>query len=419
MGILSRDVEAQVKKIGSADVVVGIPSYNNSRTISRVAESVASGLKKYFSDLKCIVINSDGGSIDSTSYRFMNTHTPKGIIKLAINYKGPSGKGSALRSVFEIARILGAHIIMITDADSRSITAEWTNQLISPVYYQNYGFVAPLYLRDKHDVTITNNIIYPMTTALYGVRIRQPMGGDFAFSNGFLQLLNQDFYWDIFPDIYKFGVDIWMITMAICEGFKICQAELGVKLHDQKSTGTDLTALFKQVVGTMFELTRYYQYKWKLVKFSKETEIFGNYQFIEVEEAPINPEDFSKNFSNEHSKNFELWERVLSSEVLKEINKLANCKPDEFVLPVDLWAKLVYDFASSYVLDKKIDSSLLLESMVPLFQARVASSAKEMSLISNELAESIIFGTASIFERLKFHLINKWENMSEKAEETQ
>ncbi len=418
MSVLSREVEAQIRKIKSADVVVGIPSYNNSRTIGRVVEAMASGLKKYFPELKSVLINSDGASIDSTTYKFMNSHTPKGATKLAINYRGPSGKGSALKTVFEIAKLLGAHICVVTDADSRSIAPEWANQLISPVYFHNFGFVTPLYLRDKHDATITNSLIYPLTTALYGLRIRQPIGGDFAFSNGFLQVLNQENYWDMFPDIYKFGVDIWMTTTAICEGFRICQTALGIKIHDQKSPDTDLAGMFKQVVGTLFELVRYYPHKWRIVKYSREVEVFGDYQFTEVEDIPINPVDLCRVFTEAHSENFELWGKVLSPDIFKEVNKLAACSFEEFKLPEDLWAKLVYDFASFYAFNKKPDSALVLQSMIPLYLGRIASSVKEMSLISDELADCFVQGTANTFERLKSHLLKRWEIMSEKTNES-
>ena len=42
--------------------------------------------------------------------------------------------------------------------------------------------MAPLYARYKYDGTITNTVTYPLTRALYGHRIRQPIGGDFGVS---------------------------------------------------------------------------------------------------------------------------------------------------------------------------------------------------------------------------------------------
>ena len=50
-----------------ADIVVGIPSYNNAKTIGHVVRAVDAGLAKYFPDKKAVIVNSDGGSIDWTA----------------------------------------------------------------------------------------------------------------------------------------------------------------------------------------------------------------------------------------------------------------------------------------------------------------------------------------------------------------
>jgi hypothetical protein len=70
----------------------------------------------------------------------------------------------------------------MVNSDLRSITADWVKYLLDPVMENGCQFVAPLYIRHKYDGTITNNIVYNLTRALYGKRIRQPMGGDFAIS---------------------------------------------------------------------------------------------------------------------------------------------------------------------------------------------------------------------------------------------
>ena len=51
-----------------------------------------------------------------------------------------------------------------------------------PILKGGYDYVAPLYARYKYDGTITNTVTYPLTRALYGHRIRQPIGGDFGVS---------------------------------------------------------------------------------------------------------------------------------------------------------------------------------------------------------------------------------------------
>jgi hypothetical protein len=36
-------------------------------------------------------------------------------------------------------------------------------------------------------------------------------------------------------DVARFGIDIWMTTTAIANGFKVTQSFLGAKIHDARS----------------------------------------------------------------------------------------------------------------------------------------------------------------------------------------
>src|SRR3989449_10237515 len=125
-------------------------------------------------------------------------------------YKGMSGKGSAVRTIFEVARRLGVKPCAVLDADLRSITPEWIELLLRPVLSGGFDFVAPYYLRHKYDGTITNSIVYPLTRALYGVQIRQPIGGDFGFSGKLAGHYMDQHVWE--SDVAGFGIDIWMTT---------------------------------------------------------------------------------------------------------------------------------------------------------------------------------------------------------------
>jgi hypothetical protein len=129
------------------------------------------------------------------------------------------------------------------DSDLLSITGEWVKFLVDPVI-KGSDYVAPYYCRDKYDGTITNNICYPLTRALYGIRVRQPIGGDFGFSGKLAAFYAHQEAWE--TDVAKFGIDIWMTTTAINEGYKICQAYMGTKEHEAKDPAR-LGPMFVQV----------------------------------------------------------------------------------------------------------------------------------------------------------------------------
>ena len=178
--------------MGDADLMVGIPSFGNAETIGYVVRAATAGMVQYFPDLKPILVNSDGGSPDGTPRVAISTESPDYIEKvilvsprhklqrISFTYQGISGKGTAVRALFEVARELKVKAFVMVDSDLRSIAPEWIELLAGPILKGGYDFVAPLYARYKYDGTITNAIAYPLTRALYGARIRQPIGGEFA-----------------------------------------------------------------------------------------------------------------------------------------------------------------------------------------------------------------------------------------------
>ena len=173
-------IEINPDQVTKADIVVGIPSYNEARSISYPTQQASIGLRKFFRDKRSAIVNCDNNSSDGTRAAFFNTDTLSPKIYLSTP-PGIKGKGNNLRNLFFKAAELKAKAIVVVDADLKSITPRWIYNLGSPLF-NDYGFVAPIYIRHKYDGTITNNIAYPLTRCLYGRRVRQPIGGDFGFS---------------------------------------------------------------------------------------------------------------------------------------------------------------------------------------------------------------------------------------------
>ena len=73
--VIPQATEERLASIGAADIVVGIPSYNNADTIPHVVRMAQAGLHKYFSSFRGLIVNSDGGSKDGTPERVMEGHS--------------------------------------------------------------------------------------------------------------------------------------------------------------------------------------------------------------------------------------------------------------------------------------------------------------------------------------------------------
>ncbi len=404
----------QIEKLETADVVVGIPAYYSDDTISHVITQVADGLERHYPELRSLIMVADGGSTDDTREvaQNVNEHSYNLDIVTTI-YRGMPGKGSAFRAIFEAASFLRARAVAVFDSDLKSINHGWVKNILAPVF-RGYDFVAPDYSRFKFDGTITNTIAYNLTRALYGVNVRQPIGGDFGMS---LPLVKHYLAQDVWEtDIAKFGVDIWMTTTAITGGFKICQARLGAKIHGEKDPAADLGPMFRQVVGTIFRLMdENYDY-WKRVKRSETPPTFGDAVGVEPETFVINTAQLIEYFRIGHQNFGSVWQRIIDRrdyEVLEGMARSSTNGP--FDLPGETWVRIVYRYAR-YCCTAPRQRMKILDTMIPLYNARVASLVTVLADKDHTEAEAYYDSQARVFEEMKPYLLALWEEDGEKAE---
>ncbi len=414
--VLSPAALEKIREVGEAEIVVGIPSFNNARTIGHVVRAVQAGLAKYFPRSRSLIINSDGGSSDSTreavesivaddSELLLISHPMFPIHRLTTPYHGVPGKGSAVRSIFRAAELLGAKACAVVDSDLRSITPEWTHLLLAPVLERGFDYVAPYYARHKYDGTITNSIVYPMTRALYGRRVRQPIGGEFGFSGRLASHFLTKEVWE--SDVARFGIDIWMTTTAICDGFRVAQSFLGAKIHDAKDPGSDLSSMLVQVVGSVFSLMETYTDVWTRVDGSVDTPLLGFRFWVGLEPVRVDVERMVGHFQRGVADLKQVWEPVIAAPDLAALEKLAAADPRSFHLENELWARLVYDFSAAYH-HRVMDREHLVRSMLPLYMGRVASFVLEAGESDAADVEERIEQLCRTFESLKLYLVERW-----------
>ena len=415
-------MEEKLGNVRRTDIVIGIPSYNNARTIGHVVRAAHAGLLKYFPQFDGLIVNSDGGSTDGTAQavldaRVEDSHllllqTPlKPVHRLSVPYHGIPGKGSAFRTIFEIAQQLGAKACAVVDADLRSITPEWIDLLVRPVLLHRYDLVTPYYHRHKYDGTITNNLVYPMTRALYGKRIRQPIGGDFGLSPALLEMYAARDDWQ--SDVARYGIDIWLTTLAVAEDFKICQSFLGAKLHDPKDPGSDLSAMLMQVMGSLFALMEEYQSVWPQVKGSAPVDLFGFRYDVGVEPVAVNTGRMLEQFRHGLVDLAEIYEEALERETLEQLRAAAHDGLSR--LPDDVWARAVYDFAIRYH-RAPVGRGQLLRSLTPLYMGRVASMVEETREMGAQEFEERMERLCRSFEENKPYLVRRWQGDKEAPE---
>ena len=446
---LTPAVRDEITRLGRADIMVGIPSFKNAATIGYVVRAAQAGLVQYFPDLKPVLVNSDAGSPDGTQRVVVETEPPdyveqillvrptNRLDRVSLTYPeidGVGGKGAALRTIFEMAAALEVQALVVVDSDLRSIVPEWIELLAGPIVKGGYDFVAPLYARYKYDGTITNTVTYPMTRALYGHRLRQPIGGDFGVSGDLVRhYLARDDWTD---DVSKFGIDIWMTTSALTGGFAVCQTRLGAKVHDPKDPGADLGPMFRQVVTTILRLAVMHADRWLPIHGSHDVPAYGFERIIDPPPLEVNTLRLLTEFHQGSLTLADRWRTMFAPDNLetllvlaREAGKLADSARarlgiagdtasssastlemadavGSFHFPDQLWARLMYDLVVAARDDAAVE--VMVASLVPIYFGRVASFIIENRHVSTDQAEERVERQAREFELLKPYLVERW-----------
>ncbi|UCC66773.1 MAG: glycosyltransferase [Deltaproteobacteria bacterium] len=404
--------EENPAKIKRADIVVGIPSYNEALTISYPTIQASLGLLEFFGDKRSVIINCDNNSTDGTKEAFLNT--PTEVPKVYIcTPPGVRGKGNNLMNLFTKVNELGAHACIIIDADVRSITPRWIRSLGEPLF-MDFGFVTPLYVRHKYDATITNNIAYPFIRSIYGRRVRQPIGGEFGVSEEMIPIYLERKVWD--EEVSQFGIDIWMTTLAIAHNIPICQSFMGrPKIHRPKDPGAELGPMFRQVMGTIFGMMDPYEPYWRGVRWSKPTAVFG-FGLGEVELPPAVEIDrgvLYERLSNGIAQFQRVWERVLAPEVFGKLMEVAEMRREHLDFPTQLWTRILFDYAISYQ-SFQGERETLLNSLIPLYFGKVYSFVQRTERMSIQEVEEYIEDQCMVFEETRPYLDKRWGRQGEK-----
>jgi len=380
---LSEDAKREVEKIGKVQVLVGIPSFNNRSTIGNVVKQAAEGIK----GKSGAILNSDGGSSDGTPEEVKKVAREYDIPIASIQYKGVSGKGSSIRAILEAAAITEADAVVLLDSDLRNIKPSWAEGFSKSVVEDGFDLITPHYIRHKYDGTITNHVVYPLVKGIYGMDIRQPIGGDFGISKRLAKELLSSLGEGVNENILKFGIDIFITLTAVAKGYRIAQLSLGAKIHDPKDPAHSLKPMFLQVVHTLFSLIMQHSHYWKDRKELTKPPVLGQHTYQEPPEVNIDRDALFNGFYEGLNKYKNFYNGILSKE-----SSAGLFSPE---ITSEAWANILYDFLLYF--KRTTDKTKAVERLLPLYLGRTLTFATNTQELTNQQAERIIQRQAEIF----------------------
>jgi glycosyltransferase involved in cell wall biosynthesis len=412
---ISRDVQTEIGDAETVDVIVGITTYNNAATVGELLEPAVDGILSRLAGWRAAIVNTDGGSKDGTPERIrelvggrvplvLAQYPVHPVHKLLTPATGAPGRGEALRTLFGLARKLNAKVCVAVDAGLLSMKPEWVDHLARPVLEKDFDLVTPWYQRHGFDGAINGAILYPLMRALYGKRIRQPIGGDMAFS---AKLMDNCLEQDAWETERALGTELWIASQAIQGGFRVCQASLGTRILQTPEVAPDLSATLAQVLTAIFDRTERDVVFWQKVRGSEPVPAFGTRLELDEDPAKINAGKMMESFRLGYRDLLDIWGLILPPATLLEFKKLARLPDEEFRFPDTVWTRTVYDFFLGYHL-RVIDRDHLLRAMTPIYLGFLASVVQEVQGASASGAEQRLERLCAVFEAQKRYLIARW-----------
>lgn len=402
---LPEQAKQQIEQIGTVDLVIGLADQGASDDLAGIAVKARHALAQLSKPVRTVILHRnsntapvatqpelDGGSLQFLAYSPPASRPPVMLVETI---------SDAYRSIGDVAQTLDARACIILASSAESLTPEWIQHLAGPVLDQNFDLVAPCYAPHKFEGLLNHAILYPVTRALYGKRILNPLGPDFGFSSRLFQILLVD------SSKNRGGMRLPLIAPeAIIRGLKVCQAQLGRRVYPPVDW-KNLDSILADVLDPLFLGIERDAPFWQHVRSSESVPIYGDSALATEENIQVDTKRLIDPFKLGFRNLREIWGLVLPPSALLELTKVDRLPPEQFRIPDELWTNIVYDFALAYHL-RTIGRDHLLRAMTPLYLGWVASYAIEVESLGGAAVQRRMERLCAAYESRKPYLVSRW-----------
>lgn len=414
--ILSDDFLRQLTAAGEVDILVCVPTSNHRDTIEHVVHAIQIGLVKYFPRERTAILNADAGSRDDTQevlkaatvhdYRAYLAASPLRTMRTLTASTHPSrGQAGAFQLLAAAADLLRAKACALVSPDVTSITPEWIEALVRPVYQEGFDLLTPVYQRHRFEGLLVRSILAPVVRAAYAYRIEEPAPDELGLSGALARHLMAEAVWH--EDFMRTGASVWVTTTALAGDFRVCQAYLGPKTHAANRLNQDLPGTIQHSVGALFRSLEAHENFWPARLGSIDVPQFGFAPAMDLGAARVNRKKMFEMFRDGTSKITAILGQILSASTLSEILEVAGADEALCRFTDELWVKTVYEFAAAYH-HRVMNRDHLLQALTPIYRGRISSYVREVRGATSEQLQERREALLAQYERMKPYLIEGW-----------
>ncbi len=401
---IPQQAEETIEKIDHADLVVGILADLDPERVTTLCED----LQTLDGSTRIVVLQNDNGSPTPTPSEPAAKSVFPFLIPWPLLRPDPAGAPvlsafAAYQAVFAASEKLGARACCILASKLENAAPRWICQLAQPMLQSNVDLVLPRYARRKLEGLLNSSVISPITRCLYGKRIHNPLGPDLGASQRlFRKILGAE------RNARAGGMHplASLASAALCDNMQVCEVHVGARSYPP-TDWMNISSLITQVLGPIFLDMERNAICWQRTRGCVPVPVIGDPVFVSQGTATPDVSRMVESFQLGNRDLQEIWSLVLPPATLFELRKLSRLPLEQFRMPDELWARIVYDFALAHHL-RTISRDHLLKSMTPLYLAWVASYAQELSTGGEDDSEQRLERLSIAYESSKSYLVSRW-----------
>ena len=409
---LDVDLIDDLATAGGFGLVLGLPSYNVATTLPNNIECLARGASEFAPKQRCLVVVSDSGSKDGSlgncwiryGKGLQPTQHPN-VHVLALPQRGiRPGKGSSLRTIFEVSNRVRAQAVMVMDSDITTAQPSWVGTVVSPIFTRGADTVVPTVTRNKYDARGTNAFSYPLISAFTSTRVRNPLSGVMGFSSRFLTsfLASQDSWEDV---ISLYGIESHLSIHMGFGRFSVDQPDLGILEHSPRRFHATFPTFLQVFRGTFKSLWNYRDSWSENAGLCTDTPWDSELEDVPVK--PINLVDLSQHIQQGLRQSESHWTQFMGPKLAVEMT--TSCKQvvddQHYRFSPKLWADIVLQYLLRFPLYPALspqEEQFLVSLMVPL-GAFYMSYSRRVEPMTRAESEIVVEETVEAFrERVGF-----------------
>ncbi|MCC6366224.1 MAG: hypothetical protein IT165_22120 [Bryobacterales bacterium] len=401
----ARPAEAKesLERVGEAAVVIGLGASGGQEAVRRAIRWASDAVRPLVDEGKALILHSDaaipdGGCVgEEDRVRLVALPLPEVDRLAGIG----QGAGDPWRALFDVCRKVGGKACALIGSELESIGGESIQGLIQPLLEGSCDLAVPYYRQQKLDGLINSGIVYPLTRALYGKRIRYPLTTDIGASAKFIERFSK-------PEQKngRMAPLAWLPVRAVCAGMPVRQVRVDLRPPPAKGK-PDLSSTLSLVLDSLFLEMDRNAAVWQKVRGSQAVVTQGETKAEAEESAAVDVHKMVESFQMGYRNLVDVWGMALTPATMLELKKLTRLPEEQFRMPDEVWVRVVYDFALGHRF-RVMSRDHLLRAMTPAYLAWVASYILEVRDAGPRTVDDRLERLCLSYEANKPYLLSRW-----------